>query len=39
VSEQEIIDGITIAADFIKAIEQLIRENNDEPLKPQMPMD
>ena len=28
VSEQDIVDGIAIAADFIKAIEQLIAERN-----------
>jgi uncharacterized protein (UPF0332 family) len=35
VSEQDIVDGISIAADFIKAIEQLIseRNNNFEPNK------
>ncbi len=29
VSEQDIVDGISIAADFIKAIEQLISEKNN----------
>jgi hypothetical protein len=28
VSEQDIVDGIAIAADFIKAIEKLISEKN-----------
>ena len=28
VSEQDIVDGISIAAEFIKAIEQLISERN-----------
>lgn len=27
--EQDIVDGISIAADFIKAIEQLISEKNN----------